>query len=165
MLQLKKREKIKDIAGFEGLYQVTTLGRIWSMRRKKFLTFFSEKKGYLTASLRKDNKEHYLSLHRIIGKAFIPNPENKPQINHKNGNKLDNRISNLEWCTARENIQHACNTGLNKVFKIHTDDKYKICKAYQTGIFSQKRLAKIFNISQPGISYIVNTYTPMLNLV
>jgi hypothetical protein len=162
MLKLKRGEKIKDIEGFEGLYQITTLERVWSIRRKKFMTYFKEKKGYMTVSLNKDGKQYYLRLHRLIAKAFIPNPENKPQINHLNGNKGDNRISNLEWCTARENIQHACNTGLNKVFKIHTDLKHIICRAYQTGEYTQKWLAEMFNISQPGICYIIRTYTPMV---
>ena len=161
MLKLKRGERIKDIEGFEGLYQITNHGRVWSTYSKRFLALYS-KRGYTYVTIRKDGKEHYLRLHRLIAKAFIPNLENKPQVNHINGIKLDNRLSNLEWCTARENIQHACNTGLNKVFKIHTDLKHIICKAYQTGDYTQKWLAEMFNISQPGISYIVRTYTPIV---
>ena len=161
MLKLKRGERIKDIEGFEGLYQITNHGRVWSIHCKRFLAFYREHKGYMTVSLSKNNKKHYVSLHRLIAKAFIPNLENKPQVNHINGIKLDNRISNLEWCTARENIQHACNTGLNKVFKIHTDLKHIICRAYQTGDYTQKWLADMFHISQPGICYIIKAYTPI----
>ena len=71
-------------------------------------------KGYLIVVLYKNNKKHNKKVHRLVGNAFIEKLENKNQINHKNGNKDDNRVSNLEWCTCSENIKHSWDIGLRK---------------------------------------------------
>ena len=71
-------------------------------------------KGYLIVVLYKNNKRHNKKVHRLVGNAFIEKLENKNQINHKNGNKDDNRVSNLEWCTCSENIKHSWDIGLRK---------------------------------------------------
>lgn len=88
-------------------YLVTSWGRVFSLRSKE-LTPQVGKRGY--RALRTTQKN--LPVHRLVARAFIPNPDNKPYINHKDGIKTNNNITNLEWCTAKENYHHAINTGL-----------------------------------------------------
>ncbi len=106
-------EKWRDIQGFEGAYQVSSLGNVRSLERhvntwnayKTLKTQFlkpCKRNGYLYVSLQ---RKQY-AVHRLVAEAFIPNPENKPQVNHKNENKSDNRAENLEWVTAKENINY-----------------------------------------------------------
>lgn len=123
----------KDIEGYEGLYQVSNQGRIKRLAGKVEnknggMRFFPENvrkpinvHGYLYCDLYKDNKECRKAIHRLVASAFIDNPENKPQVNHINGNKLDNRAENLEWCTQSENNLHAFSLGLMKAYDRHGD--------------------------------------------
>ena len=120
----------KDIAGYEGLYQVSNMGRVKSLERfvqnhgkmqhhPEQVKEPSEKKrkdrrqGYLGLILYKNNIGKNCYVHRLVAMAFIPNPGNKETVNHKNGNKHDNRACNLEWNTYKENNEHAYTTGLN----------------------------------------------------
>lgn len=116
----------KDIEGFEGLYKVSNLGEIKSVTRtvnscynssmivKGKLRIQSLKAGYKYVDLSKDGKTKSLRVNRIVAIAFIPNPENKPYVNHINGIKSDNRVENLEWNTASENDNHAFTNNLRK---------------------------------------------------
>lgn len=92
-------------------YEVSNLGRV---RNKKGLLLKPQKteKGYLRVDLSKDGKTKHYKVHRLVASAFIPNKNNLPQINHKDENKQNNRVDNLEWCTHKENTQHAFKTGL-----------------------------------------------------
>jgi len=117
----------KDVKGYEGMYQVSNLGRIKSLDRTvvcnrgyklvKGMILKGEisKKGYCRIRLSNgvNNRKKYF-VHRIVAFAFICNQDNKPFINHIDGNKLNNNITNLEWCTCSENIQHAFDNGLKK---------------------------------------------------
>lgn len=130
----------KDIPNYEGLYKINTLGEVRSMERKiidkggkrqrtirggvKKQTLLSN--GYYAVGLWKNNKQKLEFVHRLIAMAFIPNPENLPEINHIDGNKTNNNIENLEWCTQFQNMKHAFETGL-----IPTKKKV-LCK--ETGI-------------------------------
>ena len=94
----------KDI--HEG-YQVSNTGRVRSLKRHKMLTLRKQHKGYLQVHLRVGGKDVVPKVHRLVATAFIPNPNNLPQINHINGDKTDNRVENLEWCTNGQNLKHS----------------------------------------------------------
>lgn len=109
----------KDIKGYENYYQISNKGRVRSLDRKvkhsdnsfqvikgQIMKQQTNIDGYLTVGLHKNNKISGFRVHRLIAKAFIPNEDNKLEINHKNGIKDDNRISNLEWATSTENNRH-----------------------------------------------------------
>ena len=120
---LSHNEKIKDIRGYEGLYAATTYGRIWSYPKKagrsarigKWLRECVCSNGYVIVVLCKNGKTKSKRAHKVIAQTFIRNPDNKLQINHKNGIKTDNSVENLEWSTASENGEHAYRTGLSKI--------------------------------------------------
>jgi hypothetical protein len=163
-MKLKRNEKIKFVKGFEGLYAVTTHGRVWSYHRKKWLTPYDVGQGYCTVRLYDQGDNTDRKVHRLVAEAFIPNPEGKPQVNHINGKKWDNRVSNLEWCTARENIQHASDMGLSKIGKLSYYKKVLICNMYKTFQLSKTEIAACFGVTPPAICYIIKTYTPILGL-
>lgn len=94
---------MKDIKGYEGIYGITSCGRVWSYKNKKFLKPADNGKGYLHVNLCKDGKVKHFSVHRLVAEAYIPNPDNLPQINHKDENKANNCLQNLEWCDAKYN--------------------------------------------------------------
>lgn len=122
------REIWKDIAGYEGLYQISNLGRV--KRLKTIILYkdgrshtFPEKirkpvnvHGYLYCNLYKNNEGERKAVHRLVAMAFVENQDSKPQVNHINGDKCDNRAENLEWCTASENNYHAFSTGLSRPY-------------------------------------------------
>lgn len=103
----------KDIVGYEGLYQVSNLGRVKSLgngkthnSKERILKARKETNGYLRITLTKDGKQKKYTIHRLVATAFIPNPDNLPIVNHKDEDKLNNRIENLEWCDAKYNINY-----------------------------------------------------------
>ncbi|UUW40520.1 homing endonuclease [Enterococcus phage vB_Efm_LG62] len=105
------KELWKDIKGYEGLYQVSNLGRVKRLKGKyisteRILKPTKHTTGYLRVKLCKNNVRFNKKIHRLVAEAFIPNPENKPQVNHIDEDKTNNIISNLEWMTAKENINH-----------------------------------------------------------
>ena len=94
---------MKDITGYEGLYAITDNGEVWSYRNKKFLKKKENPNGYYYAELWRNNKGKGFRVNRLVAEAFIPNPNNYPCVNHKDENKLNNKVSNLEWCTHKYN--------------------------------------------------------------
>lgn len=114
----------KDVKGYEGLYKVSNYGRIKSLIRiknnydinttllvkvtlpEKIRKLQLTKDGYYRVGLTKNNKQIYFQVHRLVAEAFIPNPDNLPQINHKDENKTNNRVDNLEWCTPKYNANY-----------------------------------------------------------
>ena len=103
-------EKWVPIKGFEGRYEISSLGNLRSVppmsKKIRMRKTFLDKDGYVGCSLRGDGKYYTKKIHRLVAEAFIPNSENKPEINHINGDKADNRVDNLEWATRREQNLH-----------------------------------------------------------
>ena len=106
-----------DIVGYEGTYSINKNGDIISHfenGKVEYRKFLINETGYCYIQLWKNNKGKSLKIHRLVAQSFIPNPNNKPHVNHKNGIKTDNRVENLEWCTRSENMIHAYSNGLLK---------------------------------------------------
>lgn len=100
----------RDIEGYEGLYQVSDLGRVKSLYTNRILKGSKDAKGYLIVKLCKNSIKSNKTIHRLVAQAFIPNPENKPQVNHIDENKTNNMVSNLNWMTSKENNNHGTRT-------------------------------------------------------
>ena len=166
---------MKDIKGYEGQYAITEDGRVWSHPREivvkignKFLKpSVSSSTGYktLTLKLRNEHKTH--SIHRLLAQTFLPNPDNKPYVNHKDGNKINNSLSNLEWCTEKENSQHAWQTGLmnypydrkgekNNTAKLKDIDVITIRLMWNRGFTNQSQIARDFGVKHSTINDIVH---------
>lgn len=140
-----------DIKEYEGLYQVSNLGRVKSLlfNKEKILKPALNERGYLHIILNKDKTHKTFRVHRLVANAFIPNPQNKPQVNHIDGNKHNNEVNNLEWCSSKENIEHAY---LNKLSK----NKKTILQYDMNDIFIKewdglREAARSLNISKSSI--------------
>lgn len=130
----------KDIKNFEGLYQISNFGNVRALdkyvnsgiknnskvKRKSQMLKLYDKQGYKEVVLTHNNKRHYFKVHRLVAQAFIPNPNNLPQVNHKNENKHDNTVLNLEWCSSKYN----CSYG-NRNTKIHKNTRSTSIKINQ----------------------------------
>ena len=159
---MENQEIWKGIENYEGLYQVSNLGRIKSLKfgREKILkpriTW-----GYYAVILCNVSIKPF-TIHRLVAMSFIPNPENKPQVNHKWGNKLDNRAIALEWATRSENMMHAFKIGLNKPpqlgrFGKHHNRSKSVLQYFQSGKFiaeygSQREASRKTKVNQSSIS-------------
>ena len=111
--------KWKAVPGYEGKYEVSDKGEVRSLNYRgtgqaKVLKPITSGKGYLMVGLCKDGRMQWEKIHRLVASLFIPNPDNKPQVNHRDGVKTNNLASNLEWVTGGENLAHADKTGLKK---------------------------------------------------
>lgn len=153
-LEFIAASELRDIAGFEGSYAVTSDGRIWSHpkvtgRRTHggmWLTPGVGTTGYLLVVLCDHKKKrHTVKVHRAVALAWLPNPEEHPVLNHINGDAMDNRVANLEWCTQAHNVRHAHRTGLNPSRGL-IEDEQPVLDALAAG-HSVQHVAKTFGVS------------------
>jgi len=123
----------KDIEGFEGYYKINSGGIVYSYISNKYLKPTMNRCGYYYVSLYLNTYVKKYTIHRIVAKTFISNPYNKPEVNHINGVKTDNRVENLEWCTSLQNMIHAWEMGLIKPCK-HTQEFKDILSNERMGV-------------------------------
>ncbi|MDH3324136.1 MAG: HNH endonuclease [Candidatus Peregrinibacteria bacterium] len=160
--------KYKKINNYD--YYVSSNGDVFSSKRNKLLKQETTTRGYKRVSLSTNGKVKRIMVHRLVSEYFIENTYNKPQVNHKNGIKHDNKVENLEWVTASENVNHAYKAGITKPLKgsSHRNSKLDSIKVLTIKTmlmsgFKQKKLAEHYNVNQSIISD-VNTKTSWKHL-
>ena len=161
-------EEWRDVVGYEGLYQVSNFGRVKSFQRgrKTIRKISFDDKGYATVDLNKNGKRISFSVYVLVARAFIPNPENKREVNHRIADKKNSCIFNLEWATRLENMQHASKSGLlrpkygarNYKAKLTNDDVRYIRSHHipRHPKFSARALARKFDIAKSTVLRIIN---------
>jgi hypothetical protein len=110
-----QKEQWKAVADSNGEYSISDHGRVKSYKggmERILKPSLTREFGYFRIAIRINDKIKTIRVHRLVAEAFLPNPDNKPQVNHKDGNKLNNHVSNLEWSTSKENLQHAWENGM-----------------------------------------------------
>jgi len=164
----------KDIHNYEGLYQISNLGRVKSLAKQwrsgnngVTLRYHKDKilrqqnhSGYLEVKLCNNGNKYSAKVHRLVCQAFLPNPENKPEVNHKDGNPTNNHDSNLEWCTHDENMQHAKRIGLTLKGIEHPSSQLTNSQVYRLKMISKNieinygywtRISRSLNVSVGSI--------------
>lgn len=164
---------MKDIPGFEGRYAITEDGKVWNYKTRVFQTLrgsgfmnkkLRRKRNYKTVSLylTAEKKYLYFYIHRLVAQCFIPNPEELPIVNHKDGDQTNNYVSNLEWCTHRQNAEHARINGLttrgkrNTSTKLTEDQVREIRRIYSEGKLSNPKIGYMFGVSSSNVWAIVH---------
>lgn len=141
-------EIFKDIEGYEGFYQISNFGRVYSIKRNRFLNPSKDKDGYLQIGLSKDGKEKKYKIHRLVALAFLLNPHNLPQVNHKDENKTNNKVDNLEFCTAKYNSNYGSRNEKNSKPVLQLTKDSELVAEYP----SMKDAERQTRISQSSIS-------------
>lgn len=170
------KEIWKEIKGYEGYYSVSNKGRVKSLERvvphdegrgervikERIITNWVSN-GYHNVSFSVDGKVTKHKVHRLVAAAFIPNHEDKFTVNHIDGDKTNNEVSNLEWATLSENNKHAYDTGLYTTFGenqptsiLKYDEVKKIRELHKTGNYFHRELAEMFGVSRRHIGNIIN---------
>lgn len=162
-------EIFKDIKGYEGIYKISNLGRVLSVKSNKFLKCYDKPNKYKRVSLNINSVGKTFCVHRLVAEHFIPNPLKKLTVNHKDGNKRNSNVNNLEWATLSENMKHAFNTGLMKnvfILKGKKGENHPCAKLKDIDIlmiqclnkngFDYKMISKRFNVHSTHIGKIIN---------
>ncbi len=164
------KEIWKDIVGYEGLYKISNNGNVLALERKIERSGMSDRKakqklllplkmpnGYLQIGLNKNKQRRSFSIHRLVAKAFIYNENNSLVINHKNGDKADNRVDNLEWCTQSENVKHSYAHGLQK------PNNVRLVINLETGVYYESLIdaaKSITHIKHKALFAMMKGYNP-----
>ena len=143
-----EQEQWKPIQEFNGEYEVSNLGRVRSMKRYqgmvgRIMPQTIQRKGYYAVTFWMNNKAYCRKVHRLVIEAFTPNPDSLPCINHIDGNKLNNHVSNLEWCTYQANMQHAVRTGLTHPHRWTDDERKQISERNKGHTITHEQREKI----------------------
>jgi hypothetical protein len=159
----------RDVVGFEAYFKVSSCGQVFSKRSNKILKQWLRKNGYMTVAVRiggRNGQSYCFKIHRLVAEAFIPNLENKPMVNHIDNNRSNNHISNIEWCTAKENAQHCVKSGNhprlsgedNGQAKLTKDQVEYIRKVFKPRDkeFGARALGRKFNVNKTTILSVVN---------
>lgn len=167
---------MKDIKGFEGKYAVTEDGRVWSHITNKWLSLRGSgkmnkirirKRGYRTVALidGKPGKYAYFYVHRLVAQHFIPNPFGYKTVNHKDGDQMNNRVENLEWCSLQYNLKHSKESGLTHrgelsgMSKLTSESVIAIRRKHATGAFSYRQLGDEYGVTSGCIGSIIKRKT------
>ena len=129
-----------DIKGYEGIYAITSCGKVWSYKAKRFLKTHKSSKGYERVELYKDNNCKRLTIHKLVATAYIPNPYNLPQVNHKDENKENNSVNNLEWCTNKYNSNYGTRNERMSKAKMKKVLCIELNRIFDSGLQAQKQL-------------------------
>jgi len=156
------KEIWKDVVGYETIFIISNMGRVFSKRTNKILKQGKVKSGYSVLSTRVEGVCKCFRIHRLVAMAFIDNLNDLPEVNHKDGNKNNNIVSNLEWVTGKENVQHAFKMGLNKAKKRIKNSGSKLTEEQvefiiknakkNGGKYSSRELGEMFNVHHTNIS-------------
>lgn len=167
------RERWRKVVGYEDYYLVSTHGRVYRKRRRtrdgrvlrgRYLKPWLRAGYWCTGLTDSSMKQKFISVHVLVATAFLPNPKCKPHVNHRDGDKTNCVLTNLEWVTRKENAQHASFIGLladkkgenHHLVKLTDSDVTTIRVMYTTGSYSQRELARLFRVGQSAISRVVN---------
>jgi len=171
MGDMELKEEWKDVVGFEEYFKVSSFGQVFSKRTNKILKQHLNDQGRKVLATRiggRAGQSYCFKIHRLVAEAFIENPEAKPEVNHKDGDKLNNSVSNLEWNTREENVEHARDNNLflgclqkgvdNPLSSLTQEqvDYIKMKYKARCKIYGCRALSKYFGVSHSVISLIVN---------
>ena len=142
---------MRDIKNYENQYAVTSCGKVWSYKSNKFLQARASANGYMTVCLYKDGKGKNFYIHRLVAETYIDNPDNKPQVNHKDENKTHNYINNLEWVSVKENSNHG--SRIERIAKAHRKAIY--CVELDRVFESQAQACRELDINPAQLSGVL----------
>lgn len=153
------------IPGYDNMYCITKDGNVWSYYTNRYLNIHVNSCGYKQVNLREGGKSKTMRIHRLLAMAFLPNPDNLPCVNHKDGDKQNNSLDNLGWCTQSDNLKHAHKVGLNTMpcqigskhsqAKLTEEDVIEMRWLRKMGAL-QKDIARAYGVSRGNCRDIIN---------